>query len=86
MEARYPCEVEGRLGGGESDLKEARLPNRKIPWAPSGLLVRGGPEARRTASPCFAQRSRGRGSSGLSRVQKRPCGRYGRGGPLSAGC
>eukprot|EP00969_Alexandrium_andersonii_P053097 2332691-Alexandrium_andersonii.AAC.1 len=34
---RLMCKVEGRLGGGAGDLREARLLNRVIRWAPGGL-------------------------------------------------
>eukprot|EP00969_Alexandrium_andersonii_P340509 15050574-Alexandrium_andersonii.AAC.1 len=43
MEARFLCKVEARLGGGGSDLKEARLPNRVIRWAPGGYLYEADP-------------------------------------------
>eukprot|EP00969_Alexandrium_andersonii_P209588 9258396-Alexandrium_andersonii.AAC.1 len=43
MEARFLCEVEGRLGGGKSDPKEARLLNRVIHWAPSVYLYEADP-------------------------------------------
>eukprot|EP00969_Alexandrium_andersonii_P145860 6451488-Alexandrium_andersonii.AAC.1 len=43
MEARFLRKVEGRLGGGEADLKEARVLNRAIRWTPSGYLYEAGP-------------------------------------------
>eukprot|EP00969_Alexandrium_andersonii_P326252 14415628-Alexandrium_andersonii.AAC.1 len=43
MGARFPCKVEGRLGGGESDLKEAQLLNRAIGWSPGGYLYEADP-------------------------------------------
>eukprot|EP00969_Alexandrium_andersonii_P014952 653684-Alexandrium_andersonii.AAC.1 len=38
MEARFLRKVEGKLGGGKYDLKEARLLNWVIRWTPSGYL------------------------------------------------
>eukprot|EP00975_Prorocentrum_lima_P012527 2655994-Prorocentrum_lima.AAC.1 len=43
MEARFLCKVEGRLGGGVGDLKEARLLNRVIRWTQSGYLYEADP-------------------------------------------
>eukprot|EP00969_Alexandrium_andersonii_P087899 3877494-Alexandrium_andersonii.AAC.1 len=37
------CKVEGRLGGGPSDLQEVELLNRIIRWTPSGLLFEADP-------------------------------------------
>ena len=36
MEKEFLCKVEGRLGSGKSDLKEARVLNRVIRWTESG--------------------------------------------------
>eukprot|EP00969_Alexandrium_andersonii_P092620 4088225-Alexandrium_andersonii.AAC.1 len=38
------CAIEGRLGGGPSDLQEAKLLNRIIRWTPDGLLYGAGAE------------------------------------------
>eukprot|EP00969_Alexandrium_andersonii_P097444 4301244-Alexandrium_andersonii.AAC.1 len=43
MEARFLCKIEGRLEGGGSDLKEARLLNRAVRWTPSGYLYEADP-------------------------------------------
>eukprot|EP00969_Alexandrium_andersonii_P186538 8241167-Alexandrium_andersonii.AAC.1 len=43
MEARFLRKVEGGLGGGKSDLEEARLLSRVIRWASSGYPYEAGP-------------------------------------------
>eukprot|EP00975_Prorocentrum_lima_P067656 12916149-Prorocentrum_lima.AAC.1 len=43
MEAHFLCKVEGRLGGGATDLKEARLLNRVIRWSPAGYRYEADP-------------------------------------------
>eukprot|EP00969_Alexandrium_andersonii_P224651 9921517-Alexandrium_andersonii.AAC.1 len=43
MEAHFLRKVEGRLGGGSGDLKEARLLNRVIRWTPHGYLYEADP-------------------------------------------
>eukprot|EP00969_Alexandrium_andersonii_P196062 8661484-Alexandrium_andersonii.AAC.1 len=43
MESRFLCKIEGRLGGGTGDLKEARLLNRVIRWTPNGYLYEADP-------------------------------------------
>eukprot|EP00969_Alexandrium_andersonii_P181717 8030346-Alexandrium_andersonii.AAC.1 len=37
MDEKFMCEIEGRLGGGPSDLREVKLLNRIIRWTPDGL-------------------------------------------------
>ena len=43
MAQRFLCKVEGRLGGGKDDLREARLLNRVLRWTPQGLLYEADP-------------------------------------------
>eukprot|EP00969_Alexandrium_andersonii_P322607 14254171-Alexandrium_andersonii.AAC.1 len=43
MTENFLCAVEGRLGGDFGDLREARLLNRLIHWAPSGLKYEADP-------------------------------------------
>eukprot|EP00969_Alexandrium_andersonii_P292457 12925906-Alexandrium_andersonii.AAC.1 len=43
MNDKFMCKVEGRLGGGPSDLQEVKLLNRIIRWAPGGLLYEADP-------------------------------------------
>eukprot|EP00969_Alexandrium_andersonii_P226000 9980114-Alexandrium_andersonii.AAC.1 len=43
MNDKFLCKVEGRLGGGPSDLKEVKLLSRIIRWAPDGLLYEADP-------------------------------------------
>eukprot|EP00969_Alexandrium_andersonii_P233792 10323213-Alexandrium_andersonii.AAC.1 len=43
MNKKFLCKVEGRLGGGPSDLQEVKLLNRIIRWTPGGLLYEADP-------------------------------------------
>eukprot|EP00969_Alexandrium_andersonii_P354230 15441704-Alexandrium_andersonii.AAC.1 len=42
MEERFERKVEGLLGGGAEDLREARLLSRVTGWMPEGLLYEAG--------------------------------------------
>eukprot|EP00969_Alexandrium_andersonii_P066677 2939856-Alexandrium_andersonii.AAC.1 len=43
MDAKFMCKIEGRLGGGASDLQKVKLLNRIIRWTPEGLLYEADP-------------------------------------------
>eukprot|EP00969_Alexandrium_andersonii_P008535 372438-Alexandrium_andersonii.AAC.1 len=43
MEEKLLCKVEGRLGHGPQDLREVKLLNRIIRWAPTGLRYEADP-------------------------------------------
>eukprot|EP00969_Alexandrium_andersonii_P038847 1702463-Alexandrium_andersonii.AAC.1 len=43
MDEKFMCKIEGRRGGGSSDLQEVKLLNRIIRWTPGGLLYEADP-------------------------------------------
>ncbi len=43
MRRSFLCKVEGRLGSGSSDLKEAKILNRVVQWSADGLSYEADP-------------------------------------------